>query len=370
MSVAVFRRTLLCGKVLQNKLRMLETRGFHKGCVSYFMHERHKNAEENRKRIGIVGGSICAGQVHKGVKQAPDLIRKSGVIESLQELGYDVKDYGNITEQREGEKTQMSQIHGHERILRNPDEVAIFNGKLSAKVKQIKDDKRVVCVLGGDHSVGIGSIHGHMTSYGEKEDPCVLWVDAHADINTIKSSESGSMHGMPMSFHIKEIYEENKNLKHMEWFKPTLTSKNVAYIGLRDVDPEEKEMLDKLNISVFSMREIDDLGIKEVARQALKIINPQFSRPLHVSFDVDVLDPSEAPATGTPVPGGLTIREAAVLMEECFFTGCLEGLDVVEVNTELARNEGEASKTVDAAKRIVLAAFGKTRVGSSDALNL
>ena len=75
--------------------------------------------------------------------------------------------------------------------------------------------------MGGDHSVGIGSIHGHMTSYGEKEDPCVLWVDAHADINTIKSSESGSMHGMPMSFHIKEIYDENKNLKNMEWFKPT-----------------------------------------------------------------------------------------------------------------------------------------------------
>ena len=143
-----------------------------------------------------------------------------------------------------------------------------------------------------------------MTSYGEKEDPCVLWVDAHADINTIKSSESGSMHGMPMSFHIKEIYDQNKNLKHMEWFKPTyvllfwhesmkiifgihlliyfsnktsfkhvlllflifnsLTSKNVAYIGLRSVDVEEKEMLEKLNIEVFSMREIDDLGIKEV----------------------------------------------------------------------------------------------------------
>ena len=93
--------------------------------------------------------------------------------------------------------------------------------QLSQAVKKIKDDKRVVCVLGGDHSVGIGSIHGHMTSYGEKEEPCVLWVDAHADINTIKSSESGSMHGMPMSFHVKEIYEENKNLKHMEWFQPT-----------------------------------------------------------------------------------------------------------------------------------------------------
>ena len=93
--------------------------------------------------------------------------------------------------------------------------------KLSEAVKKIKEDKRVVCVLGGDHSVGIGSIHGHMTSYGGKEEPCVLWVDAHADINTIKSSESGSMHGMPMSFHIKDIYKENKNLKHMEWFKPT-----------------------------------------------------------------------------------------------------------------------------------------------------
>ena len=93
--------------------------------------------------------------------------------------------------------------------------------QLSEAVKKIKEDKRVVCVLGGDHSVGIGSIHGHMTSYGGKEEPCVLWVDAHADINTIKSSESGSMHGMPMSFHIKDIYKENKNLKHMEWFKPT-----------------------------------------------------------------------------------------------------------------------------------------------------
>lgn len=360
---------LLFGQV-QNGFKVFEKRGFHQGRVLYFMHERHPNVEENRKRIGIVGGSICAGQVHKGVKQAPDQIRKGGLIESLEELGYDVKDYGNITEQRSAETSQKEMLGGKERVLRNPEEVAIFNGKLSETVRQIKDDKRVVCVLGGDHSVGIGSIHGHMTSYGEKEEPCVLWVDAHADINTIKSSESGSMHGMPMSFHIKEVYQENKNLKHMEWFQPTLTSKNVAYIGLRSVDPEEKKVLDDLNISVFSMREIDDLGIKEVARQALKIINPQFSRPLHVSFDIDVLDPSEAPATGTPVPGGLTMREAATLMEECFFTGCLEGLDVVEVNTELARNDGEASRSVDCAKRIVLAAFGKTRVGTSDALKL
>jgi len=304
----MFRRFMTLGGI-KNGINVMEKRGTHKGCTSYFMHERHANVEENRKRIGIVGGSICAGQVHKGVKQAPDEIRKAGLVESLQELGYDVKDYGNITEERKTETSQMSQIHGHERLLRNPEEVAIFNGKLSAAVKQIKDDKRVVCVLGGDHSVGIGSIHGHMTSYQEKDDPCVLWVDAHADINTIKSSESGSMHGMPMSFHIKEIYDQNKNLKHMDWFKPTSTSKNVAYIGLRSVDVEEKEMLEKFNIEVFSMREIDDLGIKEVARQALKKINPQFSRPLHVSFDIDVLDPSEAPATGTPVPGGLTFEK-------------------------------------------------------------
>lgn len=176
--------------------------------------------------------------------------------------------------------------------------VAECNRKLAEQVSNIIKDGRICLTLGGDHSIGLGTVSGHARTC-ENGDIAVLWVDAHADINTNKSSPSGNVHGMPMGLIAKEFSTEWPDLPFMEWHKPIFSVQNLAYIGLRSVDPYERHIIDKFNITAFDMKDVQLYGIHNVIRMALHKIDPGANRSLHVSFDIDSLDPLEAPSTGT-----------------------------------------------------------------------
>ena len=173
----------------------------------------------------------------------------------------------------------------------------------NAVEKSLKEND-VSLNLGGDHSLAIGTVSGTARVH---PDLCVLWVDAHADINTPLTSESGSIHGMPLSFLIHEIKDKGlapTGLPGFDWIETVINAKSLAYIGLRDVDPYEKLFIENLGIKVVTIPDIDERGIESCVNEALGSINPDNSRPLHVSFDIDALDPNYAPSTGTPVREG------------------------------------------------------------------
>ncbi|XP_023329870.1 arginase-2, mitochondrial isoform X2 [Eurytemora carolleeae] len=295
-------------------------------------------------RVGILGACFDQGQPHQGVGEAPNLIREAGLISKLKEKGFEVIDHGDISRPRvDGKRKQK--------------DVLDFNRVVSEKVEKILGQDSFCLTLGGDHSIGLGTVAGHLAADPEA---VVLWVDAHADINTVSSSNTGNMHGMPVSFNIKELQKENsKKLEGLEWLNPSLSPSRLAYIGLRDVEGVEWSYIQKFSIPCFPMQAIDRIGIVNAVESALNIVDPLKKRKIHMSFDIDVLDPAEAPATGTKVRGGLTLREALTLCEIVHDTGRLTGLDLVEVNPELATCKQDLDKTMEAALEVILAALGK-----------
>ncbi|KAK3768538.1 hypothetical protein RRG08_015143 [Elysia crispata] len=224
--------------------------------------------------------------------------------------------------------------------------------------RHLKKGERLL-VLGGDHSLGIGSIHGQAQA---QPDVVVVWVDAHADLNTPLTSSSGNMHGMPLSFLIHELAEFLPPTPALEWCKPCLSARDVVYIGLRDVDPAERLFIEQCGITAFSMQEVDKFGIREVVERALAAVDPSGNRPIHLSFDVDAMDPVHAAATGTPVPGGLSLRESFYLAEEIAATGRLAVLDIAEVNPLLG-TPSEQKITVSNAIDVTAKFYGSQRKG-------
>ncbi|KOC70566.1 Arginase-2, mitochondrial, partial [Habropoda laboriosa] len=196
----------------------------------------------------------------------------------------------------------------------------------------------------------------------EKKDVGVIWVDAHADLNTNKTSESGNVHGMPVALLTTELADYWPHLPGMDWQQPMLSIRNVAYIGLRSVDRYERLVIEKFGITAFGMEDVERYGILDVVYMALNKIDPNESKSLHVSFDIDSLDPLEAPCTGTAVRGGLSLREAVHLMEVLYRTNRLNAVDLVEVNPCIG-NQRDVQLTVEAAVHIIQAGFGYTRRG-------
>lgn len=231
--------------------------------------------------------------------------------------------------------------------------------------------------------MGIGTIAGHARV---NRDLCVVWIDAHADINTLDTSLTGHMHGridllmvklvltesiyregMPVSFLIKEMagkFSKSRTFSnHFAAIEPCVSAANFAYIGLRDLDAAEVAFLRQLapSLSIYSVRDIDQLGIFEVVSRALDRINPKMDRPIHVSFDIDAIDEYFAPSTGTSVPGGLTIREAFVVGEQIAATNCLAAIDLVEVNPSLGTAH-DVHRTVNCAINVLLSFLGRNRL--------
>uniref|UniRef100_A0A8C4XF57 Arginase n=1 Tax=Erpetoichthys calabaricus TaxID=27687 RepID=A0A8C4XF57_ERPCA len=209
------------------------------------------------------------------------------------------------------------------------------------------------------HSLAIGSISGHARS---QNNLCVVWVDAHADINTPLSTPTGNIHGQPVSYLLKELHSKIPVMPGFSWIKPCISAKDIVYIGLRDLDPGEHYIIQHLGIKSFSMWELDHLGISRVMEETCDYLLTKY-RPIHLSFDIDAIDPSLAPATGTPMVGGLTYREGVYLAEAICKTGLLSVLDLVEVNPNLGNTE-EVASTVNYALGIILSSFGYVRGGS------
>ncbi|XP_077986198.1 arginase-1-like [Glandiceps talaboti] len=313
-----------------------------------------QNAPKPSTNIGVLGVPINTGQPKPGVKDGPVAMRNAGLIDKIKELENDVKDYGDLVFEKIGNDPPFGTVQ-------NPRNVGAANKEISEMVSKVITDERMCISLGGDHAMAIGTIHGHAKA---QPNVCVIWVDAHTDINTPLSSGSGNIHGQPLSFLIHELKEYVPPIPGFEWVDTVISAKDVAYIGVRDIDKGERAIVEMCDMNCFSIDVVDELGIVEVVKKAIKSVNPNGDRPIHLSFDIDSLDPNEAASTGTPVHGGLTLRDGMYIVEEVYKTGLLAGMDLAEVNPELG-NEEQQEQTVNAAVEIITAAVGKKRYGNT-----
>jgi len=299
------------------------------------------------KTVAIVGCPFSGGQPRAGVDKGPIHLIDAGVITDLEGLGWKVKFDGH--HQFEEINAAIDPPIG---ILKNPRLVSRVNESVAKVVGEHGSKGELPVTLGGDHSLAIGTVSGTLKNY---PDACLIWIDAHADINTVESTESGNIHGMPVSF----LLGIGSKVENFSWVQPILKPERLVYIGLRDVDAGEKKILREHNIKAFSMHEVDKYGIGKIVDMALDHVNPKRDRPIHLSFDVDALDPSVAPSTGTPVRGGLTFREGHYICEAVCETGLLVGLDIMEVNPSLS-DEDSSRQTVAVGCSLLRSALGET----------
>jgi arginase len=299
------------------------------------------------KTAAIVGCPFSGGQPRVGVDDGPIHLVEAGLIQQLEGLGWKVEFDGH--HQFEGISAENDPPIG---ILKNPRFVSRVCKAVAETVGGHARAGRLPVTLGGDHSLAMGTISGTLEAHPEA---CVIWVDAHADINTAETTDTGNIHGMPVSF----LLGLGSPVEEFSWVKPALKASRIAYIGLRDVDAGEKRILREQGIRAFSMHDVDRHGIGRVVEAALDAVNPGRDRPIHLSFDVDALDPTVAPSTGTPVRGGLTFREGHYICEAIHETGLLVALDLMEVNPSLA-DEQSVKQTVAVGCSLVRSALGET----------
>ncbi|KAF8891179.1 arginase [Infundibulicybe gibba] len=303
------------------------------------------------KTAAIVGCPFSGGQPRVGVDRGPIHMVEAGLVNQLVDLGWKVKFDGHH---------QFEEISAADDppigILKNPRLVSRVTESVANVVGGHAKRGELPITLGGDHSL---ARHGHdlwdaeaYVWYRAYPDACVIWVDAHADINTADSTDSGNIHGMPVSF----LLGIGTKVPEFSWVQPLLKPERIVYIGLRDVDAGEKRILRENNIKAFSMHEVDKYGIGRVVEMALDHVNPRRDLPIHLSFDVDALDPSVAPSTGS---WGLTFREGHYICEAICETGLLVALDIMEVNPSLA-DAASVQQTVAVGCSLVRSAMGET----------
>lgn len=251
----------------------------------------------------------------------------------------------------ESKKTDERDAYG----VKNTSLVNECNKLIFAACTKARKEGRLPIAVGGDHSIGTATVAAALEANPET---CVLWVDAHADINSPVTTELGNLHGCPVLFLMG--IDKDSYPPEFCWIPANLKNNKIAYIGLRDVDAGEKKILRDNNIPAFSMYHIDKYGIGKVLEMALDEINPDREHPIHLSYDVDAIDPSFVPATGTRVEGGLTLREGLFIAEEVAHSGLLGSLDIVETNPLLAENDTHVLDTVSAACAIGRCALGQT----------
>ncbi len=293
--------------------------------------------------IEIIGVPLDLGADRRGVDMGPSAIRYAGLAEKLRELGHKVDDSGNI----ETPIAEVSKIeYSNAKYLSQVREVC-FN--LSRKVEKAMRARRFPLVLGGDHSIAIGTLAGIFRARSSKDDFGVIWVDAHGDYNTPEITPSGNIHGMSLAV---SSGEGDRWFPQPRWPKRAVDPSRIVIVGARQLDPEEKLNLKKMGVHVFSMADIDRMGMKAVMNESIKIAGEK----IHVSFDMDVVDPSEAPGVGTPVRGGVTYREAHLAMEMIAESRRMISLEMVEVNPILDQQNATAELAVE----LVLSSMGKS----------
>jgi arginase len=308
----------------------------------------------DKREIGVTCVAFSGGQPREGVDLGPEYVLKAGLIRQLNEMDFNVVLTGDkIHTYREFFPESDPPIG----IIKRPRTVGIVNKIIRDQIYHHVKMGRLALQIGGDHSMALGTISGVAKGIKERlgQDIKVIWVDAHADINTPETTETGNLHGMPVSFLMNLV---KTKVEGLDWIEPCLKPENLVYIGLRDVDKDEKEILKKYKIKAFSMHEIDRYGIGQVMDMTLEHLskgdNPK--SPIHLSFDIDALDPSVASSTGTPVRGGLTFREGHYICEALHATGRLVALDMVELNPAIGDNHED---TITVGCSLIRATFGE-----------
>jgi arginase len=296
--------------------------------------------------IHLLGVPMDLGSGRRGVDMGPSAIRIAGLAERLGELGHRVADQGDL------DIKNMEELKVGDVRARYLAEIARASRLVCNKVERIVSKGRFPLVLGGDHSISVGTVSG-IASVARREGTRVglLWVDAHGDINTPETSPSGNIHGMPVAALLGEGPPE---LSSIGGEGPKVDPRNVAMVAIRSLDEGEKVRLKRHGVEVHTMSEVDRKGIEQVMEQALARVTDGTSR-VHVSFDLDAVDPTVAPGVGTPVKGGLDYREAHLLMELLSDSGVMTSLEVVEANPILDDRNTSATFAVE----LVQSAFGK-----------
>jgi arginase len=296
--------------------------------------------------IAIVGAPVDLGAGRRGVDMGPSAMRYTGLQQRLADLGHHVRDTGNLSVPML--ETHPAPVPGEP--LRYLEPIAELCTALAGRVAACVREGYLPLVLGGDHSISIGSVAGA----AQGRTLGLLWLDAHADFNTSETTPSGNIHGMPVAVLTGRGHRRLTEIGGHPSDAPTIDPRNVALVGVRSLDAREREALRDSGISVFTMHDIDRQGVASVMQQALEIISRN-TQGFHASFDLDVLDPHEAPGVGTAVPGGISYREAHLAMELLAQTGGLRSLDLVEVNPIL----DEHNTTAKLAVELALSALGK-----------
>lgn len=285
------------------------------------------------KKISIVGVPMDLGQMRRGVDMGPSAIRYAGVVERLEKLGYEIKDIGDI------EIGAADRSHDSSNNLRNLKAVAEGNERLAKEIDGIIQQNRFPLVFGGDHSIAIGTLAGVAKHYKELG---VIWYDAHGDLNTADTSPSGNIHGMPLA---ASLGYGHPSLTEIGNYSPKIKPENVVVIGARDLDEGEKEFIKENNIKVYTMHEIDRLGMAQVMEQTIDYLKNR-TDGVHLSLDLDGLDPNDAPGVGTPVLGGISYRESHLAMEMLAESHLISSAEFVEVNPILDRENQTAKVAV------------------------
>lgn len=281
------------------------------------------------------------GQSRRGVDMGPSALRYAGAIERLQDLNYDIHDLGDISINRPDKYEDGTK-------LKNLEQVIEANETLAEMVDAEITKGRFPLVLGGDHSIAIGSLAGISKHY---ENLGVIWYDAHGDLNTSETSPSGNIHGMPLAVSLGLGHERLTNLYQ---YAPKVKPENIVIIGARSLDPGERELIREMGIKVYTMHEIDRMGMSRVMDEAIEYLKDR-TDGVHLSLDLDGLDPTEAPGVGTPVLGGMTYRESHLAMEMLAESDLITSLEVVEVNPII----DEKNKTATLAVGLMGSLFGE-----------
>lgn len=320
---------------------------------------------EQPKTASVIGAPMTHGQPFVGTDHGPQLLRNENLLQHLTSLGWRVHDKADLN----FDSLSNSLMTENERIETSKAKNSKVVGKgcsmLADMVEKEILEGRFPVVLGGDHSIGIGTLAGILRA---RPNVGVIWVDAHADLHTPETSDSGNMHGMSVGLLMEGVADNSHTIPGFEWLQNSLDGKpqsllspdSIVYIGLRDVDAAERNSIRNNNIKAFTMHDVDNFGIGKVMEMALAhLLDGNPDRPLHLSYDIDAVDPMLAPATGTTVRGGLNYREAHFVAEAVAMSGALTSVEMVELNPTLSDGQG-SRETVELGLGILTSLMGKS----------
>jgi arginase len=298
------------------------------------------------QKVRIIGVPMDLGQSRRGVDMGPSALRVAGLQARLKQLGHQVEDIGNISVK------QAEEMPYGEKRAKYMAEIAETCKDLAEIVQKSLEEGFVPLVLGGDHSIAAGAVTGVAAHFRkQKKQIGYIWLDAHGDMNTPESSPSGNVHGMPLAAVMGYGAPE---LVDLLGFKPKVEPQNIVLVGVRDLDVQERRLVKKSGVRVFTMRDIDERGMREVMADALKYATDD-TDGISVSLDMDFVDPSDAPGVGTPVRGGVTYREAHLAMEMIADSDAMASMEIVEINPVI----DEHNRTALLGVELILSGLGQ-----------